>query len=59
MSDMWEQVSDAGSPLLAPLPERNPYPTDDYPAWNICPICNSYNYACFVLPGVNDGSTPT
>lgn len=54
MSEMWQLASDTGSPLLTPLPRGTTYAVNDYPAWNICPIDNSYNYQCFHLPGVTD-----
>lgn len=55
MSDLWQVTADTGSPLLAPLPVSNMYGgPDDYYAWNVCPIDNSYNYACFHLPGVTN-----
>lgn len=57
MSEMWEVVSDAGSPLLAELPVQNRYVGDrEYYVWNVCPIDNSLNYSCFHLPGVTDAT---
>lgn len=58
MSDMWELVSDAGSPLLAPIDTAAQYRLgNDTYAWNVCPIDNSPNYACFHLPGVTDATS--
>ncbi len=60
MSDMWQVIPITGSPLLSELPVSNRYiESTDYSAWNICPIDNSHNYACFHLPGVTNAPPQT